>query len=243
MCRASSEVGGPRRCSGDTRDKYSRAGALVAELERSEATLMEGIRQRSELDSRVAIEAAGYVQSWMESHQISEIRVDDEHETPGYALDFDDDVLAVAISWLPPGVIHNPTHPAWNPVVRLSDLRAFLARNGGAERHRDSPDGAAERLDDGRATQPSGPVAESACSCHVVRDFAGGHFGSLASIGAECGHCQSLNARYEHEQWWESLTPQERATAEIQGRWFQARERLRALGRRPGAPPAIDCPF
>lgn len=40
MCRASTEPGGPRRCSGDTRVVYGRAGAAVAQLERSEAVLM-----------------------------------------------------------------------------------------------------------------------------------------------------------------------------------------------------------
>lgn len=40
MCRASTETGGPRRCSGDTRNAYGLASMSVAQLERSEALLM-----------------------------------------------------------------------------------------------------------------------------------------------------------------------------------------------------------
>ncbi len=40
MCRASTEPGGPRRCSGDTRAAYSRAAALVMQLEKREAALL-----------------------------------------------------------------------------------------------------------------------------------------------------------------------------------------------------------
>lgn len=244
MCRASSEPGGPRRCSGDTRDSYSRAAAAVAELERAEAALTEGMRQRRKLDAQMELEAVGYVRTWMESNGVSEIRVDDEHETPGYALDFDDDGLDSAISWLPPNMIHNPTHPAWNPVVRLADLKEFLAGHGGEDQHRYRPGEAPVHQGDesGPAQDSSGP-SESRCTCHVVRDFSGGHFGSLASIGAECGHCTTLNEQAEYEEWWESLTPQERTAAEIKSRWYQAQQRMRQLGRRPGSPPARNWPF
>jgi hypothetical protein len=47
MCRAENEPGGPRRCPGDARVAYGRAAAAVAELERSEAALMQEL---SELD-------------------------------------------------------------------------------------------------------------------------------------------------------------------------------------------------
>lgn len=40
VCRASTETGGPRRCSGDTRTAYGIASASVAQLERSESLLM-----------------------------------------------------------------------------------------------------------------------------------------------------------------------------------------------------------
>lgn len=40
MCRASTETGGPRRCSGDTRAAYGVASLSVAQLERSESLLM-----------------------------------------------------------------------------------------------------------------------------------------------------------------------------------------------------------
>ena len=244
MCRSSSEPGGPKRCSGDTRESYSRAATAVLELERSEAALDEGMRQRRELDAKMELEAVGYVRSWLESHRVEEIRVDDEHDTPGYALDFDDAALDSAISWLPPSMIHNPTHPAWNPVVRLSDLKDFLARTGGEDQHRDGPGEApVPQSGDSDTPQPPSRGTQSRCTCHVVREFSGGHFGSLASIGAECGHCIAAQEQCEFEEWWASLTPQERIKNEIGGRWYQARERLRKLGRRPGAPPAADWPF
>lgn len=244
MCRSSSEPGGPKRCSGDTRDTYSRAATAVAELERSEAALDEGMRQRRELDTKMEAEAVGYVRTWLESHGVNEIRVDDENETPGYALDVDDDALNSAISWLPSSMIHNPTQPAWNPVVRLSDLKDFLAANGSEDQHRYGPGGAPVHQA-GASVPPESADSrgESRCTCHVVREFSGGHFGSLASIGVECGHCIALQDQYEFEEWWESLTPQERTKEEISGRWYQARERLRNLGRRPGAPPPRDWPF
>lgn len=244
MCRSSSEPGGPKRCSGDTRESYSRAATAVLELERSEAALDEGMRQRRELDAKMELEAVGYVRTWLESHRVEEIRVDDEHDTPGYALDFDDAALDSAISWLPPSMIHNPTHPAWNPVVRLSDLKDFLARTGGEDRHRYGPGEApVHQSDDSGTPQPPSRGTQSRCTCHVVREFSGGHFGSLASIGAECGHCIAVQEQCEFEEWWASLTPQERIKNEIGGRWYEARERLRQLGRRPGAPPPQHWPF
>ena len=52
-------------------------------MERAEATaLTEGMRQRRELDAQLELEAVGYVRTWLEAKGISEIRVDDEHETP-----------------------------------------------------------------------------------------------------------------------------------------------------------------
>lgn len=243
MCLAMSDPKGPRRCSGDARTSYVRAAAAVAELERAEAALDAGMRRRRELDAQMEVEAAGYVRTWMQSQGLTEIRVDDEHETPGYALDFDDDALGSAISWLPSHLIHNPTHPAWNPVVRVSDLEDFLSRRGGGKDHRYGPGEAPVHQggDEVDMPPPEGPP-KSGCTCHVVREFSGGHFGSLASIGAECGHCTSTNDQYEFEEWWESLTPQERTAEEIKGRWYQARERLRTLGRRPGAPPPAPWP-
>lgn len=51
MCRASTEPGGPRRCSGDTRAAYGRAAVLVARLERSEAILLSELAQPTGVDS------------------------------------------------------------------------------------------------------------------------------------------------------------------------------------------------
>jgi hypothetical protein len=146
VCLASGEPGGPRRCSGDTREKYASAASTVARLESSAASLAEGMRQRRELDSEMEIEAVGFVATWLEAQGLKEIRVDDENEHPGRALGVEDDDLDVAISWLPASVIHNPTAPAWNPVVRLCDLKNHLARTPGSARPRGAdPDAEHER--------------------------------------------------------------------------------------------------
>ena len=39
MCRASTEPGGPRRCSADMRSAYARASTVVEQLQRSETAL------------------------------------------------------------------------------------------------------------------------------------------------------------------------------------------------------------
>ena len=39
MCRASTEPGGPRRCSADMRTAFTRAANAVEQLQRSETTL------------------------------------------------------------------------------------------------------------------------------------------------------------------------------------------------------------
>ncbi|BBX30657.1 hypothetical protein A5768_08130 [Mycolicibacterium fortuitum] len=45
MCRSRTEVGGPRRCSGDTRVQLARASSLVATLEREETDLLQRLDQ------------------------------------------------------------------------------------------------------------------------------------------------------------------------------------------------------
>ena len=41
MCRSSTEAGGPRRCSGDTRAAYGQSCHAVAVLEQEEAALKD----------------------------------------------------------------------------------------------------------------------------------------------------------------------------------------------------------
>lgn len=46
MCRSSSEPGGPRRCSGDTRDAYERATTTVTQLQSSRTQLLVTVGDR-----------------------------------------------------------------------------------------------------------------------------------------------------------------------------------------------------
>ena len=66
MCRSSSEAGGPRRCSGDTRVAYQRAAQAVSRLERENSPLgpdWREARARAEAEElgwpESAVEAAG----------------------------------------------------------------------------------------------------------------------------------------------------------------------------------------
>ena len=66
MCKSSSEAGGPRRCSGDTRAAYRRAAQAVSRLEREVSPLgpdWREARARAEAEelgwSESAVEAAG----------------------------------------------------------------------------------------------------------------------------------------------------------------------------------------
>lgn len=74
---------------------------------------------------RIEALAIEFVRDWMTEHGYAEIPVDDENEQPSYARlpDIEDEQLDHAIGWLPHSAFHNPTAPAWNPVVRLEDLR------------------------------------------------------------------------------------------------------------------------
>lgn len=98
--------------------------------------------QRNTIDARIERLAAQFVHEWMTEHGVATLRIDDENETPSYALDgYDadgqqvwDDPLSAgsqpidhAIGWLPKSVISNPTRPAWNPQVTVADLAAYLA--------------------------------------------------------------------------------------------------------------------
>lgn len=51
MCRSTTDVGGPRRCSGDTRAAYQRANGAVKELERTEQEALDYLRSLIAQDS------------------------------------------------------------------------------------------------------------------------------------------------------------------------------------------------
>jgi hypothetical protein len=84
--------------------------------------------QSSKHISDVEFYAAQSVRDWIVAHDMQSIPVDDENETPSYARipDVEDEDLDDAVAWLPRAVISNPTKPAWNPVVTLADLNAWL---------------------------------------------------------------------------------------------------------------------
>ena len=63
MCRSSSEVGGPRRCSGDTRAAYERAAQELTRLERARALFGPDFR---EARARAAAEELGWPESAVE---------------------------------------------------------------------------------------------------------------------------------------------------------------------------------
>jgi hypothetical protein len=70
--------------------------------------------------------AALTVRDFMTEHGIDTLRIDDENRTPSYALGYDDEDLDDGVAWMPRSVISNPTAPAWNPVVTLAALNAYL---------------------------------------------------------------------------------------------------------------------
>lgn len=86
-------------------------------------------------------------------------------------------------------------------------------------------------------------VARDRCTCHSIRDFTGGHFGSLAMLGVLCGACEAEMAHYEEVDRRENLTPAERDREDIAARWSSACCRVEAIRRRPGAPARPEPPF
>ncbi|MCV7174837.1 hypothetical protein [Mycolicibacterium sphagni] len=79
--------------------------------------------------------AARFVRDWLVAHNLDQVAVDDENRYPSSAyvpddVEVDDDEQAELdhnVAWLPQSVISNPTEPAWNPVVTVADLNAYLA--------------------------------------------------------------------------------------------------------------------
>jgi len=59
------------------------------------------------------------------------------------------------------------------------------------------------------------------CTCHSIREGSAGSY-SLAMLGVQCGHCEAINAEYERQAWWDSLTVKE----QIAERWSWAVSRV-----------------
>ena len=88
--------------------------------------LDELLTQHNGLEREIERRAVTEVRAWLLSHKVTEIRVDDQNEHPSSARDFEDEDLDQAIAWLPLTLLHNPTHPAWNPVIRMREIDEFL---------------------------------------------------------------------------------------------------------------------
>lgn len=89
------------------------------------------LAERGRIDESIEVCAVIQVRDWLVAHQLTEVAVDDANENPAYAYDADgdiieDDELDGAISWIPTALLHNPTKPAWNPIIRVQDLNDFL---------------------------------------------------------------------------------------------------------------------
>lgn len=54
------------------------------------------------------------------------------------------------------------------------------------------------------------------CTCHVVREGAGGSSYSDALLGVNCGHCESFMDDCEHVSRWNALTRDERIADLVQ---------------------------
>lgn len=84
----------------------------------------------------------------------------------------------------------------------------------------------------------SAPARAARCTCHSIREFSGGHFGSLAMLGVACEVCEASMEEYAEQARREALTPGERDAEDIAARWSCARRRLERIARRPGSPSA-----
>jgi hypothetical protein len=104
------------------------------------------LAERRRIEESIEVCAVMQVRDWLVAHQLTEVQVDDANENPSYAYDadghiIDDDELDGAISWIPSALLHNPTKPAWNPIIRVQDLCAFLEALAEATRQQPSISG------------------------------------------------------------------------------------------------------
>lgn len=67
------------------------------------------------------------------------------------------------------------------------------------------------------------------CTCHSIREGSGGVTYSLAMLGVQCGHCESISAEYEEQARIDALTPEERVRERIATRWSLACWRVRDM--------------
>lgn len=77
-------------------------------------------------------------------------------------------------------------------------------------------------------------VLDRRCTCHTIREGAGGVTFSDAILGVLCGHCESLMAQAQAQAESEAMSPAERAVIA----WRSVASRMPA--RRPGAPVRDD---
>ncbi|AEQ20920.1 hypothetical protein E3_0100 [Rhodococcus phage E3] len=82
------------------------------------------------------------------------------------------------------------------------------------------------------------------CTCHDVQQWAGSHFGSLATLGVACGSCEAINDEYGYIADWNDLTREERIaqlteSRELQERWARedAEREARFAAQWPGGEP------
>ncbi|OBG21635.1 hypothetical protein A5768_26405 [Mycolicibacterium fortuitum] len=78
------------------------------------------------------------------------------------------------------------------------------------------------------------------CTCHSIREGAGGVTFSLAMLGVLCDSCESAIAEYEEQERWDRLTPAQQRREILAGRWAAA---VRGLPRRRPGAPDYDVPF
>lgn len=96
----------------------------------NEMDLRKMLIERNDLGGRIAIAAAKVARDWLIEHDLEQISVEDENHVPSFASDYDDEVLDMAVGNLDAQVFHNMaiSRRGWEPVLRLSDLNAYLAR-------------------------------------------------------------------------------------------------------------------
>ena len=77
------------------------------------------------------------------------------------------------------------------------------------------------------------------CTCHSIREGAGGLTFSLAMLGVLCGSCEARVEEAEAQAHWDALS----TTEQIAARWNYARSISLDLARRPGTRAHDDFPF
>lgn len=92
----------------------------------SELVLRRLLVERSLLTEKIERAAVAVARDWLVAHKLDHVRVDDENPNPSFARDYDDEMLDMAVGNMSASLFTNPTRPAWNPELRLTDLHAYL---------------------------------------------------------------------------------------------------------------------